>query len=224
MSHWHEHVVFCSQFATVAITTFFPKTSDIWVIFINFCINSFQVWIELNGREMKDWFSGVTILLSLTIFLNTVSEIIPITSDSPLIGNLATKPRVHIFFCPSTFLRFVPVPVSNWNDRTPSPPPFPGAGTFFSFAHTLHHTSFLSLQLVLLLLTWHGFYLFVDKVSLLGVAIMLSMTIFQSLIAETTPVSNSSPIIGISTLRKQIENILFLKIWTSKPFEDLTCN
>ena len=31
-------------------------------------------------------FSGVTILLSLTIFLNTVSEIIPITSDSPLIG------------------------------------------------------------------------------------------------------------------------------------------
>merc|ERR1719340_86842 len=29
---------------------------------------------------------GVTILLSLTIFLNTVSAIIPITSDSPLIG------------------------------------------------------------------------------------------------------------------------------------------
>ena len=30
----------------------------------------------------------MTILLSLTIFLNTVSEIIPITSDSPLIGKL----------------------------------------------------------------------------------------------------------------------------------------
>ena len=29
---------------------------------------------------------GVTILLSLTIFLNTVSSIIPITSDSPLVG------------------------------------------------------------------------------------------------------------------------------------------
>ncbi|XP_023333966.1 neuronal acetylcholine receptor subunit alpha-7 isoform X2 [Eurytemora carolleeae] len=29
---------------------------------------------------------GVTVLLSLTIFLNTVSSIIPITSDSPLIG------------------------------------------------------------------------------------------------------------------------------------------
>ena len=44
---------------------------------------------------------------------------------------------------------------------------------------------------------------------------MLSMTIFQSLIAETTPVSNSSPIIGIPTLRKNeettLENILFLK-------------
>ena len=33
--------------------------------------------------------SGVTILLSLTIFLNTVSSIIPITSNSPLIGKLA---------------------------------------------------------------------------------------------------------------------------------------
>ena len=30
--------------------------------------------------------AGVTILLSLTIFLNTVSAIIPITSDSPLVG------------------------------------------------------------------------------------------------------------------------------------------
>ena len=29
---------------------------------------------------------GVTILLSMTIFLNTVQMIIPITSDSPLIG------------------------------------------------------------------------------------------------------------------------------------------
>ena len=43
----------------------------------------------------------------------------------------------------------------------------------------------------------HKTWVFVDKFSLLGVAIMLSMTIFQSLIAETTPVSNSSPIIGI---------------------------
>ena len=31
---------------------------------------------------------GVTILLSMTIFLNTVQAIIPITSDSPLIGGL----------------------------------------------------------------------------------------------------------------------------------------
>ena len=30
--------------------------------------------------------AGVTILLSMTIFLNTVQMIIPITSDSPLIG------------------------------------------------------------------------------------------------------------------------------------------
>ena len=33
-------------------------------------------------------FAGVTILLSMTIFLNTVQVIIPITSDSPLIGKM----------------------------------------------------------------------------------------------------------------------------------------
>ena len=37
----------------------------------------------------KGYFNlGVTILLSLTIFLNTVSAIIPITSDSPLVGKI----------------------------------------------------------------------------------------------------------------------------------------
>ena len=32
------------------------------------------------------WTVGVTILLSLTIFLNAVTALIPITSASPLIG------------------------------------------------------------------------------------------------------------------------------------------
>ena len=30
---------------------------------------------------------GVTILLSLTVFLNTVSDTMPVTSDSPILGN-----------------------------------------------------------------------------------------------------------------------------------------
>ena len=34
---------------------------------------------------------GVTILLSMTIFLNTVQMIIPITSASPLIGKLRIR-------------------------------------------------------------------------------------------------------------------------------------
>jgi len=41
---------------------------------------------------------GVTILLSLTIFLNTVSAIIPITSDSPLIGNYDSKKGLKSMF------------------------------------------------------------------------------------------------------------------------------
>ena len=41
---------------------------------------------------------GVTILLSLTIFLNTVSSIIPITSDSPLIGTAShSHSALYIF-------------------------------------------------------------------------------------------------------------------------------
>ena len=142
--------------------------------------------------KMKVWFSGVTILLSLTIFLNTVSEIIPITSDSPLIGNLATVACAH-------FLPFVLRPVLHWQLQLhPSRPNlFYGEGTFFlqgSHAPELDSRQFLTVDMSS---NPHKTWAFVDNFSLLGVAIMLSMTIFQSLIAETTPVSNSSPIIGI---------------------------
>ena len=47
----------------------------------------------------------MTILLSLTIFLNTVSEIIPITSDSPLIGKTL-----------SLTLRLFHIPHFNYNN------------------------------------------------------------------------------------------------------------
>ena len=46
-------------------------------------------------------FAGVTILLSMTIFLNTVQVIIPITSDSPLIGKMnIVKTSLTIYFSP----------------------------------------------------------------------------------------------------------------------------
>jgi len=35
--------------------------------------------------------SGVTILLSLTVFLNMVSETMPVTSDNPLLGILGPQ-------------------------------------------------------------------------------------------------------------------------------------
>ena len=35
--------------------------------------------------------TGVTILLSLTVFLNTVSETMPVTSDNPLLGKEPRK-------------------------------------------------------------------------------------------------------------------------------------
>ena len=151
-------------------------------------------WNPLYNRiivKMKVWFSGVTILLSLTIFLNTVSEIIPITSDSPLIGNLATVACAH-------FLPFVLRPVLHWRNCTLPDPTFSmGKELFFlqgSHAPELDSRQFLTVDMSS---NPHKTWVFVDKFSLLGVAIMLSMTIFQSLIAETTPVSNSSPIIGI---------------------------
>ena len=55
------------------------------------CITLQCKTLDYNNNEWLDKypiFLGVTILLSLTIFLNTVSSIIPITSNSPLIGGL----------------------------------------------------------------------------------------------------------------------------------------
>ena len=44
------------------------------------------ITLSMSDRLITFDLLGVTILLSLTIFLNTVSSIIPITSDSPLVG------------------------------------------------------------------------------------------------------------------------------------------
>ena len=58
----------------------------------NIVLSTVQPPIYVCERDvLKHCFPGVTILLSLTIFLNTVSAIIPITSDSPLIGNYYTR-------------------------------------------------------------------------------------------------------------------------------------
>ncbi len=46
--------------------------------------------------ERKLLISGVTILLSLTVFLNMVSSTMPITSDNPLLGNSSPQKRVSV--------------------------------------------------------------------------------------------------------------------------------
>ena len=45
-----------------------------------------MITLSMSAQLITFDLLGVTILLSLTIFLNTVSSIIPITSDSPLVG------------------------------------------------------------------------------------------------------------------------------------------
>ena len=44
-------------------------------------------WIESNSCTSHNPWSGVTILLSLTVFLNMVAETMPVTSSNPLLGN-----------------------------------------------------------------------------------------------------------------------------------------
>ena len=41
--------------------------------------------------------TGVTILLSLTVFLNTVSETMPVTSDNPLLGKEPREEEAEAF-------------------------------------------------------------------------------------------------------------------------------
>ena len=44
-------------------------------------------WMESNSSTSHNPWSGVTILLSLTVFLNMVAETMPVTSSNPLLGN-----------------------------------------------------------------------------------------------------------------------------------------
>ena len=45
-------------------------------------------WMESNSSTSHNPWSGVTILLSLTVFLNMVAETMPVTSSNPLLGNV----------------------------------------------------------------------------------------------------------------------------------------
>ena len=167
---------------------------------------------------MKDWFSGVTILLSLTIFLNTVSEIIPITSDSPLIGNSLPARRVclHIFFCPvPNFLHLLFQFQCRTGTTAPHVPPFPGQDFL------TRRTSIDSISSI-------GSFAHAHNMTL-GFWQTFSPRRSHYALHDHFPVSDSREHTSI----KQLTNHRYpstlwdknlLKIWTSKPFEDLTCN
>ena len=80
--------------------------SSLGFMFLQFLFKqtfSFSLYLQFPGKICVDCICslyppqsflvllGVTILLSMTIFLNTVQMIIPITSASPLIGKLQVE-------------------------------------------------------------------------------------------------------------------------------------
>ena len=42
----------------------------------------------------------MTILLSLTVFLNTVSDTMPVTSDSPILGKFKVQEKYEVYVIP----------------------------------------------------------------------------------------------------------------------------
>ena len=53
----------------------------------------------------------MTILLSLTVFLNTVSDTIPVSSDSPIIGN-RYQAEIDVYVTLSYFLTYLEVAIT----------------------------------------------------------------------------------------------------------------
>nr|CAD7567497.1 unnamed protein product [Timema californicum] len=114
---------------------------------------------------------GVTILLSLTVFLNMVAETMPATSDAvPLLGKTSGSRRARDCWLGrqrGRHLAYVTVLLSL---------------TFFlnMVAETMPPTS---------------------ERPLIGVTILLSLTVFHNLVAETLPqVSDAMPVLGVTIL------------------------
>ena len=148
-------------------------------------------------------FSGVTILLSLTIFLNTVSEIIPITSSSPLIGKQVVLSKVSntmlilcsvILLCTYKFLQterclklllytyqLLFLQNNFWSSG------YCGVNIFQLDQRCFMVHGDKQTQNMEEIYTVYAF---------LGVAIMLSMTIFESIVASVCPVTGDTPILG----------------------------
>jgi Neurotransmitter-gated ion-channel transmembrane region len=85
---------------TIATTTniFIKSFTSLFLKFVKNYINFLFFLIKKPTNRTKQYsFSGVTILLSLTVFLNLVAESMPTTSDAvPLIGTLHTIAKFAI--------------------------------------------------------------------------------------------------------------------------------
>ncbi len=79
------------MFFLTVFVTLSGVTSALYSVSLNQFLKTFQArsfYVAESVRTYSIYISGVTILLSLTVFMNMVSEIMPNTSDAvPLIGN-----------------------------------------------------------------------------------------------------------------------------------------
>ncbi|KAJ8955313.1 hypothetical protein NQ318_003406, partial [Aromia moschata] len=123
---------------------------------------------------------GVTILLSLTVFLNLVAEKIPTTSDAvPLIG-------VTILLSLTVFLNLVAETLPQVSDAIPL---LGGAGYLDKGGPCLYRTADMN--------TGHRSDASRDALSVAGVTILLSQTVFSLLVAHViTQTSDAVPLIG----------------------------
>ena len=97
MYYFFNLIVPCLLIASMAVLGFTlpPDSGE------KLSLGDVMITLSMSAQLITFDLLGVTILLSLTIFLNTVSSIIPITSDSPLVGKaIINNDQAFLFFVP----------------------------------------------------------------------------------------------------------------------------
>ena len=125
-----------------------------------------QKGLQITWHDL--YIPGVTILLSLTVFLDTVSSTMPVTSDSPILGN-QVQDKYEVYVTP-----YLHKSSSNCNHLD-------------CFGWCIELT--FAFEIDFFRVTWNDLYI-------PGVTILLSLTIFLQTVTDTMPVTSDSPILG----------------------------
>lgn len=178
--------------------------------------------IMIRQLQNPHAFPGVTILLSLTIFLQVVTSTIPVSSDSPLLGNLCAA-TLH-FFCEKhqciivefyliideqgktksniTYKQLWPNVILNYIDV--------GNDNSNNYSYCNH-------------LIVVNLYVLIS-----GVTILLSLTVFSQVLADTMPAtSDAIPLLGDFSMFASLFLIIFwtmLKYFKQKVLNGCHCN